>query len=51
MSFNNVIVTPHQAFFTKEAVQQIAIITIKNINDFENGLPLENEINSEKKNK
>ena len=49
MSFNNVIVTPHQAFFTKEAVEQIALTTIKNINDFENGLPLENEIKFEKK--
>jgi D-lactate dehydrogenase len=46
MSFNNVVITPHQAFFTKEAVEQIAVITIKNFTDFENGIPLENEVKS-----
>jgi D-lactate dehydrogenase len=46
MSFNNVLITPHQAFFTKEAVEQIAITTIKNLSDFENGMPLENEVKS-----
>ena len=46
MSFNNVLITPHQAFFTKEAVEQIAITTIKNFSDFENGLLLENEVKS-----
>ncbi|MEO5889139.1 MAG: NAD(P)-dependent oxidoreductase, partial [Ferruginibacter sp.] len=44
MSFNNVLITPHQAFFTREAVEQIAITTIKNLTDFENGIPLENEV-------
>ena len=44
MSFNNVLITPHQAFFTKEAVEQIAQITIKNFTDFEKGGPLENEV-------
>jgi D-lactate dehydrogenase len=44
MSFNNVLITPHQAFFTKEAVEQIAIITIKNLTDFENKTALENEV-------
>jgi D-lactate dehydrogenase len=44
MSFNNVLITPHQAFFTKEAVEQIALITIKNFTDFELGRPLENEV-------
>ena len=48
MSFNNVLITPHQAFFTKEAVEQIAMTTIKNCSDFENGLLLVNEIKSEK---
>lgn len=48
MSFNNVIITPHQAFFTKEAVEQIAITTVKNLTDFENGIPLENEVKIEK---
>jgi D-lactate dehydrogenase len=44
MSFNKVLITPHLAFFTKEAVEQIALTTIKNISDFENGVALENEI-------
>jgi D-lactate dehydrogenase len=44
MSFNNVLITPHLGFFTKEAVEQIAAITIKNFSDFENNLTSENEI-------
>jgi D-lactate dehydrogenase len=48
MSFNNVLITPHQAFFTKEAVEQIALTTIKNFTDFENGIPSVNEVKIEK---
>ncbi len=44
MSFHNVLITPHQGFFTKEALDGIATTTLKNITDFENELPLENEI-------
>lgn len=44
LSFHNVLITPHQGFFTKEALNQIASTTLKNHTDFENGLPLENEI-------
>ena len=44
MGFHNVLITPHQGFFTKEAMTQIAMTTIKNFSDFENGLPLENEV-------
>lgn len=44
MAFHNVLITPHQGFFTKEALDQIAIITLKNFTDFEEGLPLENEV-------
>jgi D-lactate dehydrogenase len=44
MSCHNVLITPHLGFFTKEAMNQIATITLKNHSDFENGLPLENEI-------
>ncbi|WP_310554909.1 2-hydroxyacid dehydrogenase [Flavobacterium sp.] len=44
LSFNNVLITPHQAFFTKEAVTEIAKITIKNFTDFEENEVLENEI-------
>ncbi|MFZ8528406.1 NAD(P)-dependent oxidoreductase, partial [Staphylococcus aureus] len=31
MSFPNVLITAHQAFFTEEALSQIAITTLKNI--------------------
>ena len=44
LSFNNVIVTSHQAFFTREAVHNIAETTLQNIADFEAGRPLENEV-------
>jgi D-lactate dehydrogenase len=44
LSFHNVLITPHQGFFTKEALDQIAITTLKNFTDFEEGLPLENEV-------
>lgn len=44
MSFHNVLITPHQGFFTKEAMNQIATTTIKNFSDFENGLPSDNEV-------
>jgi len=44
ISFPNVLITSHQGFFTKEALEQIAMITQKNMNDFERGLPLENEL-------
>ena len=44
LCFNNVLITPHQAFYTHEAVTEIAKITIKNFTDFEKGLPLENEV-------
>lgn len=36
-SLSNVIITPHQAFFTHEAVENIAKITIENITAFEQG--------------
>ena len=44
LSFNNVIVTSHQAFFTREAVHNIAETTLQNIADFEAGRPLKNEV-------
>ncbi|MFV8342989.1 2-hydroxyacid dehydrogenase [Flavobacterium sp. XS2P39] len=44
MAFHNVLITPHQGFFTTEALDQIALTTLKNFTDFENGLPLENEV-------
>jgi len=44
ISFPNVLITSHQGFFTKEALEEIATITIKNLTDFERGSTLENEI-------
>ncbi len=44
LTFPNVIVTSHQAFFTKEALQNIAKTTFKNFDDYFNNRPLENEI-------
>jgi D-lactate dehydrogenase len=44
LSFNNVIVTSHQAFFTGEALTNIATTTMRNIADFLEGRPLVNEI-------
>jgi len=44
LTFNNVLITPHQGFFTKEALQEIAITTIQNFTDFEDGNPLKTEI-------
>ncbi|MCD8177739.1 MAG: 2-hydroxyacid dehydrogenase [Tannerellaceae bacterium] len=42
LSFHNVIVTSHQAFFTKEAVHNIAETTLRNVQDFMAGRPLIN---------
>ena len=44
LSFNNVIVTSHQAFFTKEAMNNIAETTLQNIEDFRQNRPLVNEV-------
>jgi len=44
MSFPNVLVTSHQAFFTKEAMQAIARTTLDNLQRFERGDFLLNEI-------
>lgn len=44
LSFNNVIVTSHQAFFTEEALHNIAETTLQNIQDFVEHKSLENEV-------
>ncbi len=44
MSFPNVLITAHQAFFTHEALEQIAKTTIDNILDFKHNRPLKNEV-------
>lgn len=44
MTFPNVLVTGHQAFLTKEALEQISKITLANISAFEKGEALDNEV-------
>lgn len=43
-SFPNVAITSHQAFFTQEAMNDIASTTISSITDFAEGNPLKNEV-------
>ncbi|BAY52567.1 D-lactate dehydrogenase [Thermostichus vulcanus NIES-2134] len=43
-SFPNVVITAHQAFFTRNALTDIARTTIENLTCFEQGLPLANEV-------
>lgn len=44
LSFNNVIMTSHQAFFTAEATDNIAITTLSNVQAFVRGEELVNEV-------
>jgi D-lactate dehydrogenase len=44
VSFPNVIVTGHQAFFTREALGTILETTLASVSDFAAGRPLANEI-------
>ncbi len=44
MTFPNAIVTSHMGFFTKEAMQEIAKVTLENAYAVENGLPLTNQV-------
>lgn len=46
LTFPNVIITSHQAFFTENAMKNIAETTIGNITDFEKGLASANEVTS-----
>ena len=43
-SFPNVLITSHQAYFTKEAMDQITTTTLDNIKAFDEGLELRNEV-------
>jgi D-lactate dehydrogenase len=43
-SFPNVVITGHQGFFTQNALAAIATTTLANIQEFEQGLPLKNEV-------
>lgn len=44
MTFPNVLITAHQSFFTNEAMEQIAKVTLQNLSDFEEGRELMNEV-------
>ena len=46
LTFPNVLITGHQAFFTRNALESIAETTLRNITDFENGAPLENQVHA-----
>ena len=44
LTFPNVIITGHQAFFTREALERIAATTIENLTLLERGQPCKNEV-------
>jgi D-lactate dehydrogenase len=44
MTFPNVLITAHQAFFTKEALEQIATTTLRNLEELEHGKAISNEV-------
>ena len=44
MSFPNVLITAHQGFLTEEALTQISLVTIQNVDDFEAGRELVNKV-------
>jgi len=44
LTFNNVIVSSHQAFFTKEALSNIASTTLQSVQEFSLGKPLPHEV-------
>lgn len=48
LTLPNVLVTGHQAFFTQNALERIATVTLGNITAFEQGKPLENEVTIER---
>jgi D-lactate dehydrogenase len=43
-SFSNVVITAHQAFFTRNALEKIAATTLTNITQFETGMECPNKI-------
>jgi D-lactate dehydrogenase len=46
LTFPNVLITAHQAFFTREALEAIAETTLGNVAAFERGEPLPHEVRS-----
>lgn len=49
MTFHNVLVCGHQAFFTQEALQEIAEVTLRNLDDFAAGKQCQNALIKEGK--
>lgn len=47
MTFPNVIITSHQAFFTREALEKIALTTLSNLRDLETRGTCINEVHSQ----
>jgi D-lactate dehydrogenase len=47
LTFPNVIITSHQAFFTREALEKIAATTLQNLRDLETGGSSSNEVHSQ----
>ena len=47
MTFPNVIITSHQAFFTREALEKIATTTLQNLRDLETRGSCANEVHSQ----
>jgi len=47
LTFPNVLITAHQAFFTQEALESIAETTMGNISAFERGQPIANAVTAE----
>ena len=47
MTFPNVLITSHMGFFTREAMEAIARVTLENAYALENGLPLANKVDAE----
>ncbi|MDE5892873.1 MAG: 2-hydroxyacid dehydrogenase, partial [Acetatifactor sp.] len=44
MTFPNVLITSHMGFFTREAMEAIARVTMENAYALDNALPLENQV-------
>jgi D-lactate dehydrogenase len=48
LTFPNVLITAHQAFFTRNALEQIAATTMDNLTRFDRGEPLTTELRGSK---
>lgn len=48
LTFPNVLITGHQAFFTEDALQNISKTTLSNISDVESGRPCPNEVSAQR---